>query len=109
MVRRLRLLVLNLLTKGVTVRRLRLLVLTLLSEGAMVCLLQLHNEHAEAVGDAAAYDGDDENGDTDEPALAVGVEGDLRPGPTRPHPFQGPRQRRQDGHDDEGGRLVCLR
>ena len=39
--------------------------------------LQFDDEHPEAVGDAAAYNRDDEHGQTDEPALEVGAH-DLR-------------------------------
>ena len=75
---------------GVTSRRARML--TLLGERLVVDLLEVDDEHAEAVGDAAAYHRDDEHARADEPALPVGVD-DVTHGDPR-HAQLGP----YDGH-----------
>lgn len=45
--------------------------LTLFSHGAMVDGLQFDDEHSEAVGESTTDDGDDEDSEANEPALAV--------------------------------------
>ena len=57
----------------------------------MVDLLEVDDEHAEAVGDAAAYHRDDEHARADEPALPVGVD-DVTHGDPR-HAQLGPYDR----------------
>jgi len=45
--------------------------LTLFSHGTMVDGLQFDDEHSEAVGESTADNGDDEDSEANEPALAV--------------------------------------
>ena len=51
----------------------------------MVELLEVDDEHAEAVGDAAPHHRDDEHTHTDEPALAVSVDHWLDEVPLHAH------------------------